>query len=74
MFLGPRSYQWHLKDLVALTECLQVVLGLGGIAIYIKLGIKRIKPSGLHNNSDCADKVAAPKGDKQTWRRRGQQL
>jgi hypothetical protein len=26
-------------------------------------GIKRIKPSGLHNNSDCGDKVAALERD-----------
>jgi hypothetical protein len=34
------------------------------LPIYIKLrGIKRIKPSGLHNNSDCTDKVAALERD-----------
>src|SRR5262249_61697603 len=41
------------------------VLGSGIVnwPFTLNCGIKRIKPSGLHNNSDCADNVAALEGD-----------
>src|SRR5262249_23475648 len=41
------------------------VLGLGTVNFPFTLnrGIKRIKPSGLHNNSDCSDKLAALERD-----------
>ncbi len=38
-------------------------LGIVNCPFTLNCGIKRIKPSGLHNNSDCSDKVAAPERD-----------
>jgi hypothetical protein len=37
--------------------------GIVNFPFTLNCGIKRIKPSGLHNNSDCSDKVAAPERD-----------
>src|SRR3954463_11614369 len=37
--------------------------GIVNFPFTLNWGIKRIKPSGLHNNSDCSDKVAAPESD-----------
>src|SRR5262249_48787356 len=37
--------------------------GIVNFPLTLNCGIKRIKPSGLHNNSDCADKAAAPEDD-----------
>ena len=33
--------------------------GIVNFPLALNWGINRIKPSGLHNNSDCSDKVAA---------------
>src|SRR5262245_16041942 len=38
-------------------------LGIAHESQFQGLGIKRIKPSGLHNNSDCSDKAAALERD-----------